>query len=57
VVALLAPGSVVAIVNTTLAVVLGLVALGLVSERAREDKPTEPTSPSAQEPAGQGPGV
>ena len=57
VVALVAHGSVVAIVDTTRAVVLGLVAPGLVSERAREDEPTEPASPSAQEPAGHGPGV
>jgi O-antigen/teichoic acid export membrane protein len=57
VVSLLAHGSVVAIVDTTLGVVLGLVALGLIAERAREDTPTEPASPGAHEPAGHGPGA
>jgi len=56
-VAALAHGSVLAIVDTTLVVVLALVAVALLTERAQSEGGPRPDSEPAQEAAGQGGGA
>ena len=56
-VAALAHGSVLAIVDTTLAVVLALVVVALLTERAQSAGPARPVPEPAQEAAGQGGGA